>query len=189
MFLLSNEVMRELVTTNHTPNEQAVTEALWKRFCEEADINRVSGRGAWTIADAKGKARVRLQELENGVYDFVSRSDRTTLVAGSGKVERPKPIGATQAQDELDSILDEFFEGLADGASPRAAIRLTMGTGKTQQTIANLNGFSGSLNSFSRLRSTIFWRCVPISSPSFLNLSISFCSLLTTTQTSDSFTF
>ena len=35
MFLLSNEVMRELVTTNHTPNEQEVTEALWKRFCEE----------------------------------------------------------------------------------------------------------------------------------------------------------
>jgi hypothetical protein len=37
---------------------------------------------------------------------FVSRSDRTTLVAGSGKVERPKLIGATEAQDELSSILD-----------------------------------------------------------------------------------
>ena len=128
MFLLSNEVMRELVTTNHIPNEQEVTEALWKRFCEEADISRVSGRGAWTIADAEVKARARLLELADGIYDFVSRSDRTTLVAGSGKVERPKLIGATQAQDELSSILDEFFEGLADGASPRAAIRLTMGT-------------------------------------------------------------
>jgi hypothetical protein len=141
MFLLSNEVMRELVTTNHIPNEQEVTEALWKRFCEEADISRVSGRGAWTIVDAAVKARVRLQELENGVYDFVSRSDRTTLVAGSGKAERPKLIGATQAQDELSSILDEFFEGLADGAGPRAAIRLTMGTGKTQQTIAHLKAY------------------------------------------------
>ena len=129
------------MTTNHTPNEQEVTEALWKRFCEEADISRVSGRGAWTIADAEVKARARLLELADGIYDFVSRSDRTTLVAGSGKVERPKLIGATQAQDELSSILDEFFEGLADGASPRAAIRLTMGTGKTQQTIAHLKAY------------------------------------------------
>ena len=36
MFLLSNEVMRELVTAKHTPSEEEVTTALWRRFCEEA---------------------------------------------------------------------------------------------------------------------------------------------------------
>lgn len=45
MFLLSNEVMRELVTAKHTPSEEEVTNALWSRFCEEADISVVSERG------------------------------------------------------------------------------------------------------------------------------------------------
>jgi hypothetical protein len=33
MFLLSNEVMRELVTANYAPSEEEVTAALWSRFC------------------------------------------------------------------------------------------------------------------------------------------------------------
>jgi hypothetical protein len=141
MFLLSNEVMRELVTTKHTPSEEEVTTALWSRFCEEADISIVSERGAWTIADAASKAKARLQELEIGAYDFVSRSDRTTLVAGTGKEERPKLVGAIQAQSELNGILDGFFKDLAEGANPRAAIRLTMGAGKTKKTITHLKAY------------------------------------------------
>ena len=47
MFLLSNEVMRELVTAKHTSSEEEVTTALWSCFCEEADISIVSERGAW----------------------------------------------------------------------------------------------------------------------------------------------
>lgn len=141
MFLLSNEVMRELVTAKHTPSEDEVINALWSRFCEEADISIVSERGAWTIADAASKAKARLQELENGAYDFVSRSDRTTLVAGTGKVKRPKLIGAIEAQSELNNILNDFFRELAEGANPRAAIRLTMGTGKTKQTVAHLKTY------------------------------------------------
>ena len=141
MFLLSNEVMQELVTLEHTPSEEEVTDALWNRFCEEADISVVSDRGAWTIAAAASKARARLQELGSGTYDFVSRSDRTTLVAGSGKVDRPKLIGAADAQSELNSILSGFFENLAEDANPRAAIRLTMGTGKTKQTISHLKTY------------------------------------------------
>jgi hypothetical protein len=141
MFLLSNEVMRNLVTASYTPSEEEVTTALWSRFCEEADVSIISQRGAWTIAAAASKARARLQELESGTYDFVSRSDRTTLVAGSGKVDRPKLIGAEDAQSELNSILSVFFEDLAEGANPRAAIRLTMGTGKTKQTISHLKTY------------------------------------------------
>jgi hypothetical protein len=141
MFLLSNEVMRNLVTASYTPSEEEVTTALWSRFCEEADVSIISQRGAWSIAAAASKARARLQELESGTYDFVSRSDRTTLVAGSGKVDRPKLIGAEDAQSELNSILSVFFEDLAEGANPRAAIRLTMGTGKTKQTISHLKTY------------------------------------------------
>lgn len=141
MFLLSNEVMSKLVTGNHTPSEDEVTEALWKRFCEETDISIVSDRGAWTISDALSKAKARLQELSDGTYSFVSRSDRTTLVAGSVSIARPKLIGAKQAEAELENILAEFFGSLSDGEAPRAAIRLTMGTGKTKQTIEHLTAF------------------------------------------------
>jgi hypothetical protein len=141
MFLLSNQVMQKLVTAEHTPSEEEVTAALWDRFCEEADISVVSDRGAWTINDAATKARARLHELESGTYDFVSRSDRTTLVAGAGKVGRPTLVGATEAQSELNTILGGFFENLAEGANLRTAIRLTMGTGKTKQTIAHLKAY------------------------------------------------
>jgi len=133
--------MQHLVTAEHTPSEEEVTAALWDRFCEEADISVVSDRGVWTINDAATKARARLQELESGTYDFVSRSDRTTLVAGAGKVGRPKLVGAIEAQSKLNTILGSFFENLAEGANPRAAIRLTMGTGKTKQTIAHLKAY------------------------------------------------
>ena len=141
MFLLSNQVMQQLVTAEHTPSEEEVAAVLWNRFCEEADISVVSDRGPWTIADAATKAKARLQELESGTYDFVSRSDRTTLVAGAGKVGRPKFVGAVEAQSKLNTILSGFFEDLAEGANPRAAIRLTMGTGKTKQTIAHLKAY------------------------------------------------
>jgi len=64
------------------------------------------------------KAKARLEEFENGAYDFVSCSDRITLVSGIGKAERAKLIGADEAQSELNGILDEFFEDLAEGLSP-----------------------------------------------------------------------
>ena len=141
MFLLSNQIMQQLVTSEYTPSEEDVTAALWDRFCEEADISIVSDRGPWTIADAASKARGRLQELETGAYEFVSRSDRTTLVAGADKEERPKLVGAIEAQSKLNTILSGFFEDLAEGANPQAAIRLTMGTGKTKQTVAELKKY------------------------------------------------
>ena len=141
MFLLSNQIMQELVTEEYTPSKEEVTAALWDRFCDEADLSVVSERGPWTVADAASKAKARLQELENGTFDFVSRSDKTMLVSGAGKLERPKLIGSLQAQSKLESILDGFFEDLAEGANPRAAIRLTMGTGKTKQTVSHLKAY------------------------------------------------
>ena len=82
MFLLSNEVMRDMVTADEAPSQDDLTEELWTKFCQEADISVINERGSWTIADARSKARARLAEHENGYYSFVSRSDRTTLVAG-----------------------------------------------------------------------------------------------------------
>lgn len=144
MFQLSIEVMQTLVTEKSGPNEDEVTNALWSRFSEEVDISVVSERGAWTIADARVKAMARLQELEDGTYSFVSRSDRTTLVAGSTKAKRPKLISPEDAQAQLGIILGQFFGKLAADEVPRSAIRLTMGTGKTKGTIEHLKTFLSS---------------------------------------------
>ena len=38
MFLLSNEVMREMVTADQAPSKDDLTQALWVKFCEETDI-------------------------------------------------------------------------------------------------------------------------------------------------------
>jgi hypothetical protein len=150
MFLLSNQLMQELVTAEYTPSEEEVTAALWNRLCEKAYISVVSARGPWIIAGTATKARARLQELESGAYDFVFRVDRTKLVEGAGKVERPKLVGAKEAQSELNTILSGLFEDLAEGTNPSAAIRLTMGPGKTTENIAHLISLNGFKSLFYR---------------------------------------
>ena len=72
---------------------------------------------------------------------FVSHSDRTMLVAGTGTVKRPKLIGAIEAQSQLNSMLDGFFVNSSEGADPRVAIRLTMGTSKAELPVAHLNTY------------------------------------------------
>lgn len=140
MFLLSNEVMTGLVTGTNTPTEDEVTEALWARFSEEADLTVVSERGPWTIEDARTKVRARLRELEDGTYSFVARDDRVTLVAGS-EVDRPELVSGPEAQEKLKTILGDFFQVLSEGGSPRVGVRLTMGTGKTKKTIEHLKDY------------------------------------------------
>ena len=144
MFLLSNEVMREMVTADQAPSEDDLTEALWVKFCEEADISIVNERGSWTIADARSKARARLAEHETGYYSFVSRSERTTLVAGSGKLERPALRSVEEAEVLLNDCLKGFFSDFTDSKSPRLAVRITMGTGKTTKAIEHLKQYLAS---------------------------------------------
>ena len=140
MFLLSNEVMTGLVTGTNTPTEDEVTEALWEKFSEEADLTVVSERGPWTIEDARTKARARLRELEDGTYSFVARDDRIILFAGS-EVDRPKLVSGPEAQETLNTLLGDFFQDLSEGGSPRVGIRLTMGAGKTKKTIKHLKDY------------------------------------------------
>ena len=141
MFRLSNEIMLKLVNGKKTPSVDEVTNALWARFREEADLSVVSDRGVWTINDARTKAQTRLREVDAGTYSFVARSDNSTLVAGSQQVKRPTLVSATDAQSQLEGILNSFFEQLADGNAPRAGIRLTMGAGKTRKTIDQLKQY------------------------------------------------
>lgn len=138
MFLLSNQVMRDLVTSQSQPSEDEVTEELWKRFCIEADVSMVSDRGLWTVEDARVKAKARLQELADGTFDFVSRSDKTTLVPHQSNEQRPNLVSAEIAKSQLNDVMTGFFDHLSKGQRPRFAVRITMGTGKTTETINHL---------------------------------------------------
>jgi hypothetical protein len=144
IFTLSNEVMRDMVSADQVPSEEDLTEALWVKFCEEADISIVNERGSWTITDARSKAKARLAEHETGYYSFVSRSDRTTLVAGAGKVDRPALRSVEEAEALLNDCLKGFFSDLTDSKSPRLAVRIIMGTGKTTKAIEQLKQYLAS---------------------------------------------
>ena len=141
MFLLSNQVMRDLVTVPSHPSEEEITAELWKRFVNEADVSVVSERGQWTIEDARIKAKARLQELTNGTFDFVSRSDKTTSVPHRVTEQRPNLVCAMAAKSQLNDVLTDFFDCLAQGQGPRSTVRITMGTGKTTETINHLTAY------------------------------------------------
>ena len=141
MFLLSIRVMRDLVTVQSHPTEDEITAELWKRFVNEADVSVVSERGRWTIEDARIKAKARLQELSNGTFDFVSRSDKTILVPHRTTEQRPTLVSAMAAKSQLNDVLTDFFDRLAQGQRPRSTVRITMGTGKTTETIDHLKAY------------------------------------------------
>ena len=73
----------------------------------------------------------RLAEHETGYFSFVSRSERTTLVAGLEKVDRFTLRSVEKVEALLNDCLTAFFSDLADSKSPRLAVRITMGTAKT----------------------------------------------------------
>ena len=101
----------------------------------------VSERGQWTIEDARIKAKARLQELTNGTFDFVSRSDKTTLVPHRITEQRPNLVSAMGAKSQLNDVLTDFFDCLAQGQGPRSTVRITMVTGKTTETINHLTAY------------------------------------------------
>lgn len=106
------------------------------------DIYIANKRGSWAIADALSKDRARLVEHENGYYSFVSRSDRTTLVAGSGKTERPTLRSVYEAGVLLNDCLTGCFSDLADNKSPRLAVRITMVQARPQSPYSISNNIS-----------------------------------------------
>ena len=71
------------------------------------------------------KVRLGSHNTESGYYSFVSRSDRVTLVAGAGKIERPTLRSVEEVEILLNDSLTGFFSNLADRKSPRLAIQIT----------------------------------------------------------------
>jgi len=141
LFDLSNEVMFDLCKgRNDVPSVEEITDSLWEKFQSEADLYHINER-IWTRADAEDKAQARHDEATSGRYSFRSRSDKIALLPAPKPDYACETVSPKDAKEQLDEALLGYFRSLKEGYSPRLALRLTMGLGKTTQTAAKLKEF------------------------------------------------
>lgn len=136
LLLKSNDAVKELLKERNDPrgypSEQAIAERTWQLFSAEADLED----GKWSYENARAEARRRRAELESGAYTFVSRTDVTTLEPAYAPYLDLDLVTADEAARRLDAALERFFESIDD--APRMALRITMGAGKTRNTLKHL---------------------------------------------------
>lgn len=140
LFQLSNEVTASLTSENYIPTVEEISDALWTRFTEEADLSVCNGK-VWSKDDARQKSIARRRELDEQRFTFLTKSEKTMLFPAEGAAARPNLLSSTDAKIKLDQILSSFFDRLSKGETPRATVRITMGAGKTKETIGKLRGY------------------------------------------------
>ena len=140
LFELSTEVTEELVRgggNKHVPTAQDIADRLWERFLEEADISD----DKWTKSEALKKAKARHQQIEDGSFKFTARGDSNTLFPTQKPHYYLDLVTKEEGQQRLKSILTSFFGSVEVGDTPRQVVKITMGAGKTTQTIKHLKSF------------------------------------------------
>ena len=140
-FLLtcSNQAMRQLVKGSRVKkpvvNLDELTDLTWEHFIAEADLTD----GKYSRDSAAFEAKRRIQELEDGVFDFSGKSSNVILQAVPEPYFKLIPVSVDEGIKQLNGELDDFFENLQEG--PKKVLRITMGSGKTFQAIAKLKEF------------------------------------------------
>ena len=140
-FLLtcSNQAMRQLVKGSDPKklvvNLDELTVLTWEYFTAETDL----ADGKYSRDSAAFEAKRRIQELEDGVFDFSGTSSNVILQAVPEPYFKLIPVSADEGIKQLNDELDDFFENLQEG--PKKVLRITMGSGKTFQAIAKLKEF------------------------------------------------
>ena len=139
LLLKSNDATRELLRarrpSKELPSVEEIADLTWEKFSAEADLFD----GRWAKDDARKEAQRRFEELENGGYSFTSRSDTTTLEPAPGPFADLTLVSKEEGQVRLERCLSSFFERIDD--SPRLAVRLTTGAGKTRATLQHLKTY------------------------------------------------
>ena len=133
----SNKAMRDLLSdsSDGAPSIEAIENLTWDLFSAEADLSD----GKWDKTSARKEAERRVEELEAGSYTFTSRHDATILVPTSGPFENPEFVSRDEGQVRLEEGLSRLFERI--DKQPKMALRITMGAGKTQQTLRKLRDY------------------------------------------------
>ncbi|MBB3713925.1 hypothetical protein FHS00_003538, partial [Limimaricola variabilis] len=138
MLRASNDAMREAVQSKaaDTPDVEAIAERTWEIFQAEADLSD----GKWSKADAAQEAANRIEEYRAGTYDFTGKQLGLTLYPADGPYVNLEPVGREEGMEQLDAALSHFFARLPEKA-PKTVLRVTMGAGKTRQTVAHLTSW------------------------------------------------
>ena len=140
LYWLSLTVMNEWVKQakgKEKPSLDEIANQLWERFSAEADLTD----GKWSIVHAKSKAAARITELETGQFTFSSRSNNTTLYPAEAPYFQIDAVDKQTGMRQLNGSLAAFFRDVEEGKTPRKALRITMGAGKTSQTIQHLKTY------------------------------------------------
>ncbi|WP_147298881.1 hypothetical protein [Rhodosalinus sediminis] len=139
LFLCSNEAAAELVRGLNSkaalPTAEDIAQLTWEKFSAEADLTD----GRWTHDDAHKEAARRYAELRDGIYSFKAKDDGIMLLPAPRPYHDLKPVNRDEAAARLEGTLARFFANVDDG--PRQVVRITMGAGKTRQTIKYLQAF------------------------------------------------
>ena len=143
MFQLSNECMFELLKAGDNITVERLGQAIWDRFTTLADLTVVGGY-KWTIDHAHTKARDRIDQWKSGDFTYKSRSDLTTLLPAPDNTQWPQLVDADTASAMLNETLDGFFGSVVNREVRQVGIRITMGAGKTYQTIEKLKDYLAS---------------------------------------------
>ena len=116
-------------------NLDELTDLTWQYFTDETDL----ADGKYSRDSAVFEAKRRIQELEDGIFDFSGKSSNVILQAVPEPYFKLIPVSADEGIKQLNDELDDFFENLQEG--PKKVLRITMGSGKTFQSIAKLKEF------------------------------------------------
>jgi hypothetical protein len=122
-------------TNDALPTPDDIAKRTWELFADGADTSD----GKWSPDHAAKEAIRRHQELEEGTYGFVARNDTITLLPCLEPYTSLSIVTKEEGQQRLDTALTNFFRNIDEG--PRLALRITMGAGKTRQTLKHLQRY------------------------------------------------
>lgn len=143
MYHISLSVMTELVQSKAITKKNCrdkldlLAGGIWNFFRNTADISD----GKWSFDNARQKASNRIEDFESGAATYSSQSDNTTLYPTTKPHYELNPVSREEGAAELDIQLTDFFSAVTSGDQPRKALRITMGAGKTTQTVEKLKDY------------------------------------------------
>ncbi|WOI56837.1 hypothetical protein [Palleronia sp. LCG004] len=135
LLMCSNIATTQLVQDRHVtrpPTADEIAKRTWEIFTADADTTD----GKWTERDAFLEAIRRKADLDAGTYSFTGRTSNTMLYPASEPYHKISTVDKETGTAKLEEVLEEYFDDQAN--APRVALRVTMGAGKTYQTVEQL---------------------------------------------------
>ena len=125
-------IRKALQSSKDKPSANEVADLTWSQFINEANIED----GKWTSVHALQKAEARLAEVSEDSYGYKAKQVTHILQPIHTTTIQPVFVKPEQGAQMLNEELGKFFD--TEGQSDPTVLRVTMGAGKTRQTIEHL---------------------------------------------------